>query len=185
MELDDPGFHHSVLADFTGSTHVLAAVRDLTWLELVTEAVRAGLEGVAGTAPHLLEELVGEEGAPLRPPGPPGQEPHIRFSGSFGWTGRSSARCTSLRADDSARTTVPPPTATSLTVRTQHPPRASRVKSWYVRVGHWVHNDGFTFFVLLYLPSTVSSGRPNCGAAMEILETHGQGWGGLARTRPA
>ncbi|MGW7705348.1 transposase [Streptomyces sp. NPDC054771] len=75
MELDDPGFHHSVLADFrerlaqddradrlldlelacpkeaglvrerttqrTDSTHVLAAVRDLTRLEMVTEAVRA------------------------------------------------------------------------------------------------------------------------------------------------
>ncbi|MEU9256555.1 transposase [Streptomyces sp. NPDC048270] len=78
MELDDPGFHHSVLADFrnrlaegdradrlldlalarlkeaglvhecttqrTDSTHVLAAVRDLTRLELITEAVRAALE---------------------------------------------------------------------------------------------------------------------------------------------
>ncbi|MDX3385205.1 transposase [Streptomyces niveiscabiei] len=78
MELDDPGFHHSVLTDFrvrltedgradrfldlalarlkeaglvrerttqcTDSTHVLAAVRDLTRLELVTEAVRAALE---------------------------------------------------------------------------------------------------------------------------------------------
>ena len=75
LELDDPGFHHSVLGDFrdrlledgradrlldlalarlkeaglvrertsqrTDSTHVLAAVRDLTRLELVTEAVRA------------------------------------------------------------------------------------------------------------------------------------------------
>ncbi|MFE0802661.1 transposase [Streptomyces sp. NPDC058812] len=75
MELDDPGFHHSVLADFrdrlvedgradrlldlalarlkeaglvrerttqrTDSTHALAAVRDLTRLELITEAVRA------------------------------------------------------------------------------------------------------------------------------------------------
>ncbi|MGW1764657.1 transposase [Streptomyces sp. NPDC002073] len=77
MELEDPGFHHSVLADFrdrladgdradrlldlaltrlkeagpvhertiqcTDSTHVLAAVRDLTRLELITEAVRAAL----------------------------------------------------------------------------------------------------------------------------------------------
>jgi hypothetical protein len=34
----------------TDSTHVLAAVRDLTRLELVTEAVRAALEEVAGTA---------------------------------------------------------------------------------------------------------------------------------------
>ncbi|GAA3378589.1 hypothetical protein GCM10020367_58710 [Streptomyces sannanensis] len=105
MELDDPGFHHSVLADFrdrltegdrtdrlldlavarlkdaglvrerttqrTDSTHVLAAVRDLTRLELVTEAVRAALEEVAGTAPHLLDGLVDEEwgrryGRPVR-----------------------------------------------------------------------------------------------------------------------
>ncbi|WP_327249941.1 hypothetical protein [Streptomyces sp. NBC_01320] len=95
MELDDPGFHHSVLADFrerlaqddradrlldlalarlkeaglvrerttqrTDSTHVLAAVRDLTRLELVTEAVRAVLEAVAGSASHLLTGLVDED----------------------------------------------------------------------------------------------------------------------------
>ncbi|MFE4333871.1 IS1182 family transposase [Streptomyces sp. NPDC056831] len=105
MELDDPGFHHSVLADFrdrlaegeradrlldlalarlkeaglvrerttqrTDSTHVLAAVRDLTRLELITEAVRAALEEVAGTAGHLLDGLVDEEwgrryGRPVR-----------------------------------------------------------------------------------------------------------------------
>ena len=34
----------------TGSTHVLAAVRDLTRLELVTEAVRAALEELGRTA---------------------------------------------------------------------------------------------------------------------------------------
>jgi transposase len=105
LELDDPGFHHSVLADFrdrltegdradrlldlaltrlkeaglvrerttqrTDSTHVLAAVRDLTRLELVTEAVRAALEEVAGAAGHLLDGLVDEEwgrryGRPVR-----------------------------------------------------------------------------------------------------------------------
>ncbi|MFJ4680312.1 hypothetical protein [Kitasatospora sp. NPDC088783] len=44
----------------TDSTHVLAAVRNLTRLELVTEAVRAALEEVAGTSPHLLDELVDE-----------------------------------------------------------------------------------------------------------------------------
>lgn len=105
MELDDPGFHHSVLADFrdrltegdradrlldlalarlkeaglvrerttqrTDSTHVLAAVRDLTRLEMVTEAVRAALEEVVGTAPHLLDGLVDEDwgrryGRPVR-----------------------------------------------------------------------------------------------------------------------
>ena len=94
MELDDPGFHHSVLTDFrerltcddradrlpdpaldrlkqaglvrecttqrTDSTHVLAAVRDLTRLELVTEAVRAALQDTARTARHLLVGLVDE-----------------------------------------------------------------------------------------------------------------------------
>ncbi|MFF1798379.1 IS1182 family transposase, partial [Kitasatospora sp. NPDC058263] len=105
LELDDPGFHHSVLTDFrerlthddradrlldlalarlkeaglvaerttqrTDSTHVLAAVRDLTRLELVTEAVRAALEEVARTAGHLLVGLVDEDwgrryGRPVR-----------------------------------------------------------------------------------------------------------------------
>ncbi|MFI9613680.1 hypothetical protein ACIHCM_18775 [Streptomyces sp. NPDC052023] len=61
----------------TDSTHVLAAVRDLTRLELVTRAVRAALEEAARTAGHLLVGLVDEEsGAPLRPSGPSGQEPH-------------------------------------------------------------------------------------------------------------
>ncbi|MFJ8476336.1 transposase [Kitasatospora sp. NPDC094011] len=89
LELDDPGFHHSVLTDFrdrllqdgradrlldlalarlkeaglvrerttqrTDSTHVLATVRDLTRLELVTEAVRAALEELARTASHALD----------------------------------------------------------------------------------------------------------------------------------
>lgn len=55
----------------TDSTHVLALVWDLTRLELITEAVRAALEEVAGTAPHLLDELVDEDwgcryGRPVR-----------------------------------------------------------------------------------------------------------------------
>jgi transposase len=105
LELDDPGFHHSVLSDFrdrllqdgradrlldlalarlkeaglvrerttqrTDSTHVLAAVRDLTRLELVTEAVRAALEELARTASHALDGLVDEDwgrryGRPVR-----------------------------------------------------------------------------------------------------------------------
>jgi transposase len=96
LELDDPGFHFSVLGDFrdrlleeegradrlldlalarlkeaglvrerttqrTDSTHVLAAVRDLTRLELVTEAVRAALEELARTAGHALEGLAGDD----------------------------------------------------------------------------------------------------------------------------
>ncbi|WP_222932839.1 transposase [Nocardia yunnanensis] len=44
----------------TDSTHVLAAVRDLTRLELVTEAVRAALEELARIAAHLLIGLVDE-----------------------------------------------------------------------------------------------------------------------------
>jgi transposase len=105
LELDDPGFHHSVLSDFrdrlaqedradtlldlmlerlraaglvkergrqrTDSTHVLSAARELTRLELVTEAVRAALEVLARTAPELLEGLVTAEwgeryGRPVR-----------------------------------------------------------------------------------------------------------------------
>lgn len=55
------------------STPVMAAVRDLTRLELITEAVRGALEEVAGISPHLLDELAGRRGlrAPLRPAGLP------------------------------------------------------------------------------------------------------------------
>jgi hypothetical protein len=97
LELEDPGFHHSVLSDFrdrlaegdradrllglaltrirragllkgrgkqrTDSTYVLSAARELTRLELVTEAVRAVLEVVARDAPELLDELVTAEWA--------------------------------------------------------------------------------------------------------------------------
>lgn len=55
----------------TDSTHVLAAVRDLTRLELITEAVRAALEETANTFPHLLDGLTDEDwglryGRPIR-----------------------------------------------------------------------------------------------------------------------
>jgi transposase len=55
----------------TDSTHVLAAVRNLTRLELVTEAVRAALEELARTAGHALEGLAGDNwgrryGRPVR-----------------------------------------------------------------------------------------------------------------------
>lgn len=105
LELDDPGFHHSVLGDFRGrlleegradrlldlalarlkeaglvrerttqrtdSTHILAAVRDLTRLELVTEAVRGALEELARTAGQALDGLVDDNwgrryGRPVR-----------------------------------------------------------------------------------------------------------------------
>ncbi|WP_329459156.1 transposase [Streptomyces sp. NBC_01497] len=95
MDLEDPGFHHSVLADFRerlavegrvdklrdlalekirlsawcGSAAGSAptpptsrrAVRDLTRLELVTEAMRAALEELARRAPHELVGLVTED----------------------------------------------------------------------------------------------------------------------------
>jgi hypothetical protein len=105
LDLDDPGFRHSVPGDFrdrlleegradrlldlalarlkeaglvrertsqrTGSTRVLAAVRGLTRLELVTEAVRAALEELARTAGQALAGLVDGEwgrryGRPVR-----------------------------------------------------------------------------------------------------------------------
>ncbi|WP_016825817.1 IS1182 family transposase [Streptomyces viridosporus] len=105
LELDDPGFRHSVLGDFrdrlakedradqlldlalerlkaadlvkargrqrTDSTHILAAARELTRLELVLEAVRAAVEELARTAPELLDGLVTAEwgeryGRPVR-----------------------------------------------------------------------------------------------------------------------
>ncbi|WP_405763946.1 transposase [Actinacidiphila glaucinigra] len=147
LELDDPGFHHSVLSDFrdrllqdgradrlldlalarlkearlvrerttqrTDSTHVLAAVRDLTRLELVTEAVRAALEELARTAGHALTGLVNEDWgrrygrpvrlgkSPTRPrPGstPPGQTPATCSNTSAGtipacWTARRCSPC--------------------------------------------------------------------------------------------
>jgi transposase len=161
MELDDPGFHHSVLADFrdrlteddradrlldlalarlkeaglvrerttqrTDSTHVLAAVRDLTRLELITEAVRAALEEVAGTAGHLLDGLIDEEwGAataarsawartpPSPRPGssPPATTPYGSWNTSTG-TGEAerSAPASRLYARSWCRTTTATPQA--------------------------------------------------------------------------
>src|SRR5215210_4772618 len=91
LELTDPGFHFSVLAEFrarlvsggaepllldtmlerfkarglvkargkqrTDSTHVLAAVRDLSFLELVAETLRAALDDVAAVAPDWLRAV--------------------------------------------------------------------------------------------------------------------------------
>ena len=110
LDLDDPGFHHSVLGDFrerllvdgradllldlalarlkeaglvrdrttqrTDSTHVLAAVRDLTRLELVTEAVRAALEELAAPQATRWKAWPVTTGAAATAPGPPWQEPH-------------------------------------------------------------------------------------------------------------
>jgi hypothetical protein len=135
MELGDPGFHHSVPADFrerlaqddradllldlvlvrpkeaglvcerttqrADSTHVLAVVRDLTWLEPVTEAVRVVLEEVARTADHLLTGLVDENwgrrnGRPVRP----GKNP----SRPRTWAGRNSSMPRHLRLPYHQRT---------------------------------------------------------------------------------
>ena len=83
--MDAPGVHGGIASHASGeppgrtlrtrattdSTHVLAAVRDLTRLELVTEAVRAALEEVARTAGDALEGVVNDEwgrryGRPVR-----------------------------------------------------------------------------------------------------------------------
>ncbi|MFE6555692.1 IS1182 family transposase [Streptomyces sp. NPDC057746] len=95
MELDDPGFDHSVLCEFrarltegdaanrllqvmlnrlveagllkaggrqrTDATHVLAAVRRLSRLELAGESLRAALEQLAQAAPDWLLPLVEPE----------------------------------------------------------------------------------------------------------------------------
>jgi transposase len=45
----------------TDATHVLAAVRELNRLELVTETLRAALEALAAAAPTWLEGFMPEE----------------------------------------------------------------------------------------------------------------------------
>jgi len=118
LELDDPGFHHSVLGDFrdrlaqddradqlldlalarltaaglvkqrgrqrTNSTHVLAAARELTRLELVLEAVRAALEELACDAvtgrlhrPCRRVHAHRGPGLPRRPHRAPGADPGL------------------------------------------------------------------------------------------------------------
>src|SRR5919205_1758584 len=91
LELTDPGFHFSALAEFrarlvaggaehllldrmlerfkarglvkargkqrTDSTHVLAAVHDLSFLELVAETLRAALDDLAAVAPDWLRAV--------------------------------------------------------------------------------------------------------------------------------
>jgi transposase len=70
----------------TDSTHVLAAVRGLTRLELVTEAVRAALEELARTAVGALDGLVDDDwgrryGRPVRLGKNP-TRPKTRMSGA-------------------------------------------------------------------------------------------------------
>ena len=136
LDLDDPGFHHSVLGDFrerlleegradrlldlalarlkeaglirertsqrTDSTHVLAAARDLTRLELVTEAVRAALEELARTAGHALAGLVDDDWGRRygRPPAwartRPGPRPGCRPGRTAGCCRQLAARCPGL-----------------------------------------------------------------------------------------
>ncbi|WP_260476172.1 hypothetical protein [Streptomyces sp. WAC 06783] len=50
-------------------------MRDLTRLDLITEAVRAALEEAAGASPRLLDELADEDWGSA-PAGSPEQEPH-------------------------------------------------------------------------------------------------------------
>ena len=69
--LKEAGLVRERTAQRTDSTHVLAAVRDLTRLELLTEAVRAALEELACTAGDALEGLVDDDwgrryGRPVR-----------------------------------------------------------------------------------------------------------------------
>ncbi|WP_203217859.1 hypothetical protein [Nocardia terpenica] len=59
--LQDAGLVRERTTQRTDSTHVLAAVRDLTRLELIIEAVRAALEELARYGPHVLTGLVDEE----------------------------------------------------------------------------------------------------------------------------
>src|SRR5215207_9204673 len=97
LELTDPGFHFSVLAEFrarlvaggaepllldtmlerfkarglvkargkqrTDSTYVLAAVRDLSFLERVAETLRAALDDVAAVAPDWLRAVASPSGS--------------------------------------------------------------------------------------------------------------------------
>jgi len=69
--LKEAGLVRERTAQRTDSAHVLAAVRGLTRLELVTEAVRAALEELARTAGHALAGLIGDDwgrrcGRPVR-----------------------------------------------------------------------------------------------------------------------
>src|SRR5215468_1267938 len=69
--LKEAGLVRDRAARRADSTRVLAAVRDLTRLELVTEAVRAAVEELARTAIHVLEGLAGDDwgrryGRPVR-----------------------------------------------------------------------------------------------------------------------
>ncbi|HWU05748.1 MAG TPA: transposase [Streptomyces sp.] len=61
VRLKEAGLASERTTQRTDFTHVVAAVRDLARLELVTEAVRATLEEVIRTAGYLLAGLVDEE----------------------------------------------------------------------------------------------------------------------------
>ncbi|MEY9968919.1 transposase [Streptacidiphilus sp. MAP12-16] len=45
----------------TDSTHVLSSARELCWLEMVAETLRAALNGLAATAPEWLVQVAGPE----------------------------------------------------------------------------------------------------------------------------
>ncbi|MBA9043335.1 ATP-binding cassette domain-containing protein [Streptomyces griseofuscus] len=112
--LKDAGLVRERTTQRTDSIHVHAAVRDLTRLELITEAVRAALEEIASTAGRLLDGLVDEEwgrgyGRPVRlgssvsragpppsglpPPTPTPSRPRGSWvSGPQGWAESQRAR---------------------------------------------------------------------------------------------
>ncbi len=45
----------------TDSTHVLSAARELGWLEVVAETLRAALNALAAAAPDWLSEVAGPD----------------------------------------------------------------------------------------------------------------------------
>ena len=102
--LKEAGLVRERTAQRTGSTHVLAAVRDLTRLELVTEAVRAALEELARTAGHALAGLVDDDwgrryGRPARlGKNPTRPKTRINEAGADArrLTGHLAARCPDL-----------------------------------------------------------------------------------------
>lgn len=137
----------------TDSTRVRAAVRDLTRLELVTEAVRAALEELARTAEYALEGLAAGSGGrrygrPVRlgkNPARPKTRIHERGMDACALIGHLAAsypdlrhgpRCRPCGRSWSRTTTGMPPAACAGTTMTaaaacrRRPPASSRPTTW-------------------------------------------------------